>query len=120
MGNKKVRQFQMERTTRLAFEPSKQENMRLTVRQDYLAAFAVTNLQNALTERAERRILRDCTVDSIFHYNMILCEDYHSFTCQSEPAFSPSENERLAVVTVQAGLCVHCANHTKTQRPRYL
>ncbi len=106
MRNKKIRQLQMKCATFFAFKSPKQEYMCLTVRQDYLAAFAVTDLQNALTDGADRRFLGDCMVDSVFYYNMILCEDYHWYTCQSEHTFSPSENERCAAATVQAGLCV--------------
>lgn len=94
MGNKEIWQLQMECAAFLTSEPPEQEYMCLTVRQDYLAAFAVTDLQNALTERTDRRLLRDCMIDSVFHYNMILRENYHWYTCQSEHAFSTSENER--------------------------
>lgn len=84
----------MKCTALLALEPPKQENMYLAVRQDYLAAFAVTDLQNALTGRADRGVIRDCTVDTISYHNMILCENYHSYTCQSEHVFSYPGNER--------------------------
>ena len=84
----------MKGTACLTLEPPKQEDTYLAVCQDYLTAFAVTDSQSALTGRTDRKFIRDCTVDTISDHNMILCENYHLYTCQSEHVFSSPGNER--------------------------